>query len=292
MKRKLLFPAALMLAVTLCFGLAACGEEEVAFSLKDFPAETTETAELGSVYSLKTDVEAADGATYRLSAEVLTKDGGAVAVFDNRFDVTDVSGYTITYTVVTTRDVPQSVVTLNVTDNTAPEIAINKPDAGVLKEEYCLPAFTVTDLAESGPDVTVVLNFVNGAEKEEISLTKREGRYYFKPEKLGSYEFAVTASKSNGKSRTATRTFVVDQPVLEGEVFSPEVLDPASQIGWRRPLPACPPHRGSRKFPRRNKQPFVRSALHGASEIPDFPGRHTSGVTLALKQHVKADGAI
>ena len=118
MKRKLLFPAALMLAVTLCFGLAACGEE-VAFSLKDFPAESTETAELGSVYSLKTDVEAEDGATYRLSAEVLTKDGGAVAVFDNRFDVTDVSGYTITYTVVTTREVPQSVVTVNVTDNTA-----------------------------------------------------------------------------------------------------------------------------------------------------------------------------
>lgn len=231
MKRKLLFPAALMLAVTLCFGLAACGEE-VAFSLKDFPAETTETAELGSVYSLKTDVEAADGATYRLSAEVLTKDGGAVAVFDNRFDVTDVSGYTITYTVVTTRDVPQSVVTLNVTDNTAPEIAINKPDAGVLNEEYCLPAFTVTDLAGGSPDVSVALNFVNGAEKEEISLTKREGRYYFKPEKLGSYEFAVTASKSNGKSRTATRTFVVDQPVLEGEVFSPEVLDPASQISF------------------------------------------------------------
>ena len=232
MKRKLLFPAALMLAVTLCFGLAACGEEEDAFALKDFPAESTETAELGSVYSLKTDVEAEDGATYRLSAEVLTKDGGAVAVFDNRFDVTDVSGYTITYTVVTTRDVPQSVVTLNVTDNTAPEIAINKPDAGVLNVEYCLPAFTVTDLAESSPDVSVALNFVNGAEKEEISLTKREGRYYFKPEKLGSYEFAVTASKSNGKSRTVTRTFVVDQPVLAGEVFSPEVLDPASQISF------------------------------------------------------------
>lgn len=231
MKRKLLFPAALMLAVTLCFGLAACGEE-VAFSLKDFPAETTETAELGSVYSLKTDVEAEDGATYRLSAEVLTKDGGAVAVFDNRFDVTDVSGYTITYTVVTTRDVPQSVVTLNVTDNTAPEIAINKPDAGVLNVEYCLPAFTVTDLAGGSPDVSVALNFVKGAEKEEVSLTKREGRYYFKPEKLGSYEFAVTASKSNGKSRTATRTFIVDQPVLAGEVFSPEVLDPASQISF------------------------------------------------------------
>ena len=232
MKRKSLFLAALMLAVTLCFGLAACGEEEDAFALKDFPAESTETAELGSVYSLKTDVEAADGATYRLSAEVLTKDGGAVAVFDNRFDVTDVSGYTITYTVVTTRDVPQSVVTVNVTDNTAPEIAINTPDTGILNVEYCLPAFTVTDLAESGPDVTVALNFVNGAEKEEVSLTKREGRYYFKPEKLGSYEFAVTASKSNGKSRTATRTFIVDQPVLEGEVFSPEVFDPASQISF------------------------------------------------------------
>ena len=148
-------------------------------------------------------------------------------MFDNRFDVTDVSGYTITYTVVTTREVPQSVVTVNVTDNTAPEIAINKPDAGVLNVEYCLPAFTVTDLAGGSPDVTVALNFVNGAEKEEVSLTKREGRVLLQARKARQLRVRGHRVQVDGKSRTATRTFVVDQPVLEGEVFSPEVLDPA-----------------------------------------------------------------
>ena len=231
MKRKSLLLAALLLAVTFCFGLAACAEGKVA--LKDFPAEKTKTAELGSVYELKTQAEGEDGNVYRLSSEVVTGDGGAVAVFENKFDVTDISGYTITYTaVVTSGEAPKSVVTLNVTDNTAPGISINKPDAGILNEEYCLPRFTVTDLADSDPAVTVKVSYISGAEKEEVSLTEREGRYYFTPEKLGSYEIAVTAIKSNGKSKTVTRTFIVDQPVLEGEVFSPEVLDPASQISF------------------------------------------------------------
>ncbi len=233
MKRKSLFLAALMLAVTLCFGLAACGEDKIV--LKDFPAESTETVELGSVYSLKTNAEGENGATYRLSAQVVTKDGGAVAVFDNRFDVTDVSGYTITYTaVVTSGAAPKSVVTLNVTDNTAPDIAINTPDTGVLNEEYCLPNISVTDLAGTQPTVAVKVYLVQGETKTEVTeLAERDGKYYFTPDTLGSYEIAVTASKSNGKSKTATRTFVVDQPVLEGEVFSPDVFDPEAQLEAR-----------------------------------------------------------
>ena len=43
MKKKTIAIAAMLLAASLCFGLAACGS---GVSLKDFPAETEETAEL------------------------------------------------------------------------------------------------------------------------------------------------------------------------------------------------------------------------------------------------------
>ena len=147
MKKKTIAIAAMLLAASLCFGLAACGS---GVSLKDFPAETEETAELGSVYELRTQVEGEDGTTYRLSSQVVTQDGGAVPVFENSFDVSDVSGYTITYTaLISDTETQQSVVTLSVTDNTAPVININKPDDGIVNTEYRLPEISVSDLAGS-----------------------------------------------------------------------------------------------------------------------------------------------
>lgn len=227
MKKKSVFLLSLLFAAMLCFTLAACKTGGIA--LKDFPSESTETVELGSVYTLKTRAEGEDGNTYRLSAKVSTKDSVAVPVFDDRFDVTDVSGYVITYTAITGDDTQTSVVTLNVTDNTAPIIGINKPDGGILNEEYRLPVITVSDLAGTQPEVTVKVYHVDGDVRTEVTgLTERDGRYYFTPSAIGNYEIEVTAQKANGQSKTATRSFVVDSPVEEGEVFSPEVFDPAS----------------------------------------------------------------
>ena len=232
MKKKTIAIAGFLLAASLCFGLAAC---KSGTSLKDFPAETTETAELGTVYELKTQVEDNGGTTYRVSSQVVTQDGGAVPVFENKFDVSDVSGYTITYTAMLSEEKTQkSVVTLNVTDNTAPTITINKPENGVINAEYCLPNISVSDLAGTQPTVAVKVYLVQGESKTEVTgLAEREGRYYFTPDTLGSYQIEVTASKANGQSKTVTRTFVVDQPVLEGEVFSPDVYDPSAQVEVR-----------------------------------------------------------
>ena len=231
MKKKIALLLSLLAAVLLCFGLAACKQKGV--TLKDFPETETQTVALGSVYELKTQAEGEDGNTYRLTFQVRTRDDAAVPVFDDRFDVTDIGGYVITYTAVTDGVTQTSVVTLDVTDDTAPTISISKPENGSVGEEYELPVITVSDLAGTSPEVTVKVYLIREGERTEItSLSERGGRYYFTPESVGTYEIEVTAVKTNGQSKTATRSFNIDEPVAEGEVFSPEVVSPESQIGF------------------------------------------------------------
>lgn len=231
MKKKIALLLSLLAAVLFCFGLAACKQKGV--TLKDFPETETQTVALGSVYELKTQAEGEDGNTYRLTFQVRTRDDAAVPVFDDRFDVTDIGGYVITYTAVTDGVTQTSVITLDVTDDTAPTISISKPENGSVGEEYALPVITVSDLAGTSPEVTVKVYLIREGERTEItSLSERGGRYYFTPESVGTYEIEVTAVKTNGQSKTATRSFNIDEPVAEGEVFSPEVVSPESQIGF------------------------------------------------------------
>ena len=231
MKKKIALLLSLLAAVLFCFGLAACKQKGV--TLKDFPETETQTVALGSVYELKTQAEGEDGNTYRLTFQVRTRDDAAVPVFDDRFDVTDIGGYVITYTAVTDGVTQTSVITLDVTDDTAPTISISKPENGSVGEEYTLPLITVSDLAGTSPEVTVKVYLIREGERTEItSLSERGGRYYFTPESVGTYEIEVTAVKTNGQSKTATRSFNIDEPVAEGEVFSPEVVSPESQIGF------------------------------------------------------------
>ena len=231
MKKKIALLLSLLAAVLFCFGLAACKQKGVI--LKDFPETETQTVALGSVYELKTQAEGEDGNTYRLTFQVRTRDDAAVPVFDDRFDVTDIGGYVITYTAVTDGVTQTSVITLDVTDDTAPTISISKPENGSVGEEYTLPLITVSDLAGTSPEVTVKVYLIREGERTEItSLSERGGRYYFTPESVGTYEIEVTAVKTNGQSKTATRSFNIDEPVAEGEVFSPEVVSPESQISF------------------------------------------------------------
>ena len=231
MKKKIALLLSLLAAVLFCFGLAACKQKGVI--LKDFPEAETQTVALGSVYELKTQAEGEDGNTYRLTFQVRTRDDAAVPVFDDRFDVTDIGGYVITYTAVTDGVTQTSVVTLDVTDDTAPTISISKPENGSVGEEYALPVITVSDLAGTSPEVTVKVYLIRKGERTEItSLSERGGRYYFTPESVGTYEIEVTAVKTNGQSKTATRSFNIDEPVAKGEVFSPEVVSPESQISF------------------------------------------------------------
>lgn len=233
MKKRHLAILILILTMASMFILAACSKKDK-ITFVDFPAEKQETVELGSVYSLLSAVKDEEGNEYRLSVSVKTKDGVDVPYFDHKFDVTDISGYIITYTAVIGNDTShKSVVKLSVNDNTEPNILINKPADGVVNELYTLPHISASDLAGSKITLDVQVYLVSGDTRTPQSVTENEGVYSFTPIQTGNYEISVTASKANGKSKTVTRMFVVNTSVAEGEVFSPDVTDPAAQIAYK-----------------------------------------------------------
>ena len=229
MKRKYIIYllVALMTLSTILF--VACNKQEV--KLVDFPTTKTEEARnLGDVYDLRRTVTDTNGKEYMLTAEVKTSAGGSVSVVSNRFELTDLGGYVITYTVeISESDTRTSVVTVPCVDGTPPAINIEKPVLGFVNELYTLPKITYTDISEL-KEVRVVVYLVGeDGELTEQSITKNEGKYTFTPQVRGTYRISVTAKDVNDNENTRTADFVVDK-ISEGEIFNPEFLGARDQL--------------------------------------------------------------
>lgn len=237
MKRK--FTVTILIAVLALAAVfvTACGGKESGVTLVDFPPTATEEAQkLGSVYQLRRTVSDEDGNEYNLTAEVKTSAGAVVSdVINASFELTDIGGYTITYTVtVAEGDVRTSVVTVPCYDDTPPVINIGTPADGVVGELYTLPAITFSDLdAVSDRSVTVYLVADDGTLTEVEGLTETEGTYTFKPTAAGTYRISAYAKDSSGNEVTRTSDFIVDI-LLEGEVFNPEYSGARDQLSTNK----------------------------------------------------------
>ena len=233
MKRK--FTVTILIAVLALAAVfvTACGGKESGVTLVDFPATATEEAQkLGDVYQLRRTVSDEDGNEYNLTAEVKTSAGAVVSdVINASFELTDIGGYTITYTVtVAEGDVRTSVVTVPCYDDTPPVINIGTAADGVVGELYTLPAITFSDLdAVSERSVTVYLVAADGGLTEVKGLTETEGTYTFTPTAAGTYRISAYAKDSSGNEVTRTSDFIVDI-LLEGEVFNPEYSGARDQL--------------------------------------------------------------
>lgn len=233
MKRK--FTVTILIAVLALAAVfvTACGGKESGVTLVDFPPTATEEAQkLGDVYQLRRTVSDEDGNEYNLTAEVKTSAGAVVSdVINASFELTDIGGYTITYTVtVAEGDVRTSVVTVPCYDDTPPVINIGTAADGVVGELYTLPAITFSDLdAVSERSVTVYLVAADGGLTEVKGLTETEGTYTFTPTAAGTYRISAYAKDSSGNEVTRTSDFIVDI-LLEGEVFNPEYSGARDQL--------------------------------------------------------------
>ena len=127
MKKKTRFRFAVLfafcaIAAGACFA-AGCG----GVKLVDF-ADGTEEVKYGSVYELALDpVRDAAGNSYEVSAEVTNSAGGRVAVFDGKFDVIDLGGYTVVYTARSGSEVVgERTVTLTIDTKIAPTLKFSE----------------------------------------------------------------------------------------------------------------------------------------------------------------------
>lgn len=239
MKRKFTVTVLIaVLALTVAFA-AACGDktERSDITLVDFPeTRTEETQTLGDIYQLRRTVTDTEGNEYALTAEVKTSAGAVVTdIINASFELTDIGGYTITYTATVAKgDVRTSVVTVPCKDTTPPVVNIGSPAAGVVGEVYTLPAITFSDLdAVSDRSVTVYLVADDGTLTEVKGLTETEGTYTFTPTAAGTYRISAYAKDSSGNEVTRTADFNVDI-LLEGEVFNPEYSGARDQLSTNK----------------------------------------------------------
>lgn len=237
MKRK--FTVTILIAVLALAAVfvTACGGKESGVTLVDFPeTRTEETQTLGDIYQLRRTVTDTEGNEYALTAEVKTSAGAVVTdIINASFELTDIGGYTITYTATVAKgDVRTSVVTVPCKDTTPPVVNIGSPAAGVVGEVYTLPAITFSDLdAVSDRSVTVYLVADDGTLTEVKGLTETEGTYTFTPTAAGTYRISAYAKDSSGNEVTRTSDFIVDI-LLEGEVFNPEYSGARDQLSTNK----------------------------------------------------------
>ena len=199
--------------------------------LVDFEATVTdESYKIGDLYELRRMVTDEDGNEYALNYVVKDSTGKEVSVIANCFEITDIAGYTVTYTVsISDDDVRTSVVTVPVHDGDAPIITIGAVVAGAIGEEYVLPEISFSDLSEI-VETSVKVYYVEES-LTEVTLTESEGEYSFLPSEAGAYRLSVYAKDAAGNETTRTADFIVEK-ILVGEVFNPVASSATSQISF------------------------------------------------------------
>ncbi len=236
MKKGLKKLIAVLVCVMLCLVFAACTDnQQESVTLVDFPAERTETVELGDTYQLRgTTVSDTAGNEYRVSSSVTRSDGEEVLVIGDEFDIEYLGGYTIVYTAQTGDSTQTSTVTLTVVDNERPLIRIGTPVEGTVGSVYTLPQIIISDLSGNIAEQSIKVYLTEG--DEEQTLTETDGTYTFRPASAGEYRIVVRAKDAAGNEDQAEISFTVNEVFEENVIFSPSAMFAADRISASQPV--------------------------------------------------------
>ena len=229
---KVLLSLLLLLCVVSLFAACNGGKNKPSgVELIDFPATKTEEVSLGDFYEITLNsVKDKDGNSYRVSAAVADSKGNAVTPFSGTFDLTDLGGYTITYTVkITDGDVRTMVVTLIVKDTESPIIVLGAVSGeGHVGEKFILPSVTVSDLDEVATLTVTVVNLDDP--DTEITVSNENGTYSFVPVAVGVHEMTVTAADTSGNTSVRTAQILVVQTAASYELFNPDYVGATNNV--------------------------------------------------------------
>ena len=182
--------------------------------------DETKIVEYGTIYELDTVKTAKDGTEYEVQAEVFNSKNQPVAVFGGKFDVLDVNGYTVKYTVYQGEEkIGEYTTALNVDKNVNPVVKFtfySQTNTFEIGEEFELPSSLAYSVVEESVAETKMLYKLNGEEKTEIEFS--DGA--FTPTEAGEYAYSVTAVDGNGKSSAVEYSFTIRQAPQETELES------------------------------------------------------------------------
>ena len=215
------------------------GGDDKTITLIDF-ADSAVTAKVGDAYEVKNpSVKDENGKEY--TPEVVVKDaaGNVIPTIGGSVEIRNINGYVIEYTIKIGDQTYTKKITLTVTDDEKPVIAIASPEAAYVNVEYTLPAVTVRDNAENPVSTEKKLYFVNGETKTEI--TAENGK--FTPAQKGTYEYYVKATDAAGniaeKSVTFSAVTKLGHFVLadfsdnaENATTNKRFADKNAEVGW------------------------------------------------------------
>lgn len=209
----------------LALGASACGSFNSKVQFENWENKNEVTASLGSIYKIQ-DLSITDtqGNVYFYDIVVLNSKGEKTVVVGGEFDVADLNGYTIKYTLqVGSNDIRTRETMLNVVDDSAPRISISLP-TGYVNEKYTIPAITVSDLSGETIAPSYVVYLKSDENKTPIKLTGGA----FTPKVKGTYAIEIAAKDSSGNEAKVVREFGIraDSPENILENFD----DPSSLL--------------------------------------------------------------
>ncbi len=203
MKKTIRTLILLALSLAVCIACFACAK----VTFDGFNDETLQ-AEYSKTYSLNTDsITGSDGVEYQVKANVVNSKGETVEVANDSFKIEDISGYTITYSIVDDAGNVKAtrVVKLEVANTTKPTITIADCASFFVKgETFTFPEVTIVDLLGENLQATYKVFKEDGTEVQ----IQADGKSYLCSE-IGDFKLVVTAKNSYGVEGKAEKAFSV-----------------------------------------------------------------------------------
>ena len=184
-------------------------------------ADATIECDYGSVYTLETSpAKDEKGNEYPVTAVVTDADDKRVAVFDNKFDVLDLRGYTIKYSAISGEEViAERTVTITVKATAKPTLVlseINPANTFEIGDPFKLPAYTASSPLTSDLTVTAKLVLKGDPDEEITGISDNK----FTPTKAGKYEYSISVDDGLGNVVSDKKEFSIRTAPVEGEIES------------------------------------------------------------------------
>ncbi|MBQ8685585.1 MAG: hypothetical protein IJ514_05405 [Clostridia bacterium] len=199
-------------------------------SLQSFENAATSVV-LGGEYTPPSVALGVDGTEYEVSYDVVTSAGRKLGLLDGKLFV---RYYETHYLIASVQAGGGAVhirtITVNVTDEGAPEIVFGEAQTGEINSEYVLPSVTVVDDSRETitPDLKLFAYSEKGVKGDEIYF--KNGA--FTPSASGYYLLEATAQDSSGNESTTASKILY---VRSNEVSATEIVsfDDPEDATWR-----------------------------------------------------------